>query len=151
MKVLYRKLILLFSLLATIGFSSCLEDKEDLYDKVGPVATIPVFSASRISSTTGQPVTGAIRAGDPIRLTVRFYSPNVAVRELVLNQTIANGEKQQIASRPVTGFDTNNSYVETFDYQIPADAADKRIVFEVVAATTNDLTNNRTLTLNIPK
>jgi hypothetical protein len=150
MKLLSKYFIFFFSVMVTVGLSSCLEEKEDLYDKVGAVATIPAFTATRLSPTTGEPVTGAIRSGDPVRLTMRFYSPNVGVKELILNETIATGAKQQIDSKVITGFDRNNSYVETFNYTVPAGTSGRRITLEVVAVTENDLTNNRTLILNIP-
>lgn len=140
MKFISKYFILVLSLLPAVSLTSCLEDKEDLYDIVGPVATIPAFTASKTAPA----------AGETIELTVRFYSPNVAVKELLLNETVATGAKQQINSKPVTGFDTNNSYVETFSYTVPATAAGSKIVLEVAAVTTNDLTNTRTLTLTIP-
>ncbi len=140
MKSVNKYCILIASLFLAFNLSSCLEEEDELYDIVGPVATIPVFSASKTA-----PV-----AGEAITLTVRFYSPKVAIKELLLNETVDTGTKRPIASKPVSNFDINNSYVETFDYTVPADASKKKITFEVVAVTTNDLTNSRTLTLTIP-
>ena len=141
MKFLSKYFIFFLSILATIGLTSCLEDKEDLYDKVGAVATIPAFGASKMAPAPGETIT----------LNVRFFSPNVGVKELRLNETIATGTKQQVDSKAITGFDTNNSYVETFSYTVPAGTAGRRIILEVAAVTDNDLTNSRTLTLNIPQ
>lgn len=140
MKIFANYFIYFLSLVAISGLTSCLEDKEELYDVVGPVATIPAFTASKAA-----PV-----AGETIELTVRFYSPNVAVKELILHETVATDAKQQITSKAISGFDTNNSYVEKFSYTVPATAAGKKIVLEAAAVTTNDLTNTRTLTLTIP-
>jgi hypothetical protein len=141
MKFLSNYFILLLSLLATVSLTSCLEEEEGLYDKVGPVATISVFSAAKTAPAPGE----------TINLTVRFYSPNVGVKELRLNETVAAGTKQQIDSRAISGFDANNSYVETFSYTVPAGTAGRRITLEVAAITDNDLSNARTLVLNIPQ
>jgi hypothetical protein len=161
MKFLSKYAIFSLLLLSLLNLTSCLEEEEGLYDKVGPVATIPaVIVVAKLDPATKdpildpatkQPITSPVRAGDLIRLSVRFYSPNVAVKELILSETVATSAKQQVTSRPITNFDTKNSYVETFDYQVPAGTAGRRIVLEVAAVTDNDLTNTRTLTLNIPQ
>ncbi len=140
MKLFNKYFILTICLLLAVSMSSCLEDKEDLYDKVGAVATIPVFNASKTAPA----------AGETITLSLRYYSPDVAVKELQLNETIATDEKRMVTSKPVTDFNTANSYVDSFEYTVPADASKKRIVLEVAAVSTNDLSGTRTLTLNIP-
>lgn len=127
-------------LLLTTALSSCLEDKEDLYDVVGPVATIPVFTASKAQPAVGETIT----------LSLRYYSPNVAVKELQLNETIGTGTKTLVTSKAIEGFDTQNSYVDTFSYTVPANASKSTIVLEAAAIGTNDLAGTRTLTLTIP-
>ncbi len=124
----------------TLGTTSCLEDKEELYDVVGAVATIPVFSTPNIRPA----------AGSTITLSVRYYSPNAAVKELQLYEKIATADRTQVTTKAITGFNTENSYVDTFEYTVPANATGRSIVLEVVAVTVNDLTNSRTLTLTIP-
>ncbi len=140
MRLFTNYFIFTIYVLLAFGTSSCLEEKEGLYDKVGAVATIPVFTASKTAPA----------AGETITLTVRYYSPDIAVKELQLNETIAAGEKKTVASKAVTDFNTANSYVDSFEYTVPVDASKKRIILEVAAVSTNDLTGTRTLTFNIP-
>jgi hypothetical protein len=123
-----------------LGVSGCLEDEEPLYDVVGPVATIPVFTSSKTA-----PI-----ANETVNLSVRYYSPNAAVKELRLNETVGTGQKRTVTSKPITDFDTRNSYVDTFAYTIPAGTpSTTKIVLEVEAVTENDLVGNRTLTLTV--
>ena len=139
MKLINKYFILVLCIL-TLGTTSCLEDKEELYDVVGAVATIPVFNASNNRPAAGSTVT----------LTVRYYSPDAAVKELQLYEKIGTADRTQVTTKAINGFNTENSYVDTFDYTVPANATGRSIVLEVVAVTANDLTNNRTLTLTIP-
>ncbi len=120
--------------------SGCLEDEEPLYDVVGPVATIPVFTVSKATPT----------AGETVNLSIRYYSPNVAVKELRLNETVGTGPKRTLVTKPVADFNTQNSYVDAFTYTVPAGtAAAAKIVLEVEAVTENDLAVSRNLTLTI--
>jgi enoyl-[acyl-carrier-protein] reductase (NADH) len=136
-----KKYFLLAALaLLPLGVSGCLDDEEPLYDVVGPVATIPVFTSSKTAPT----------AGETVNLSMRYYSPNAAVKELRLNETIGTGPKRTVASKEVTDFDTRNSYVDTFAYTVPdGTPATTRIVLEVEAVTENDLSGARTLTLTV--
>jgi hypothetical protein len=136
-----KKYFLLAALaLLPLGVSGCLEDEEPLYDVVGPVATIPVFTSS-VSTP---------KAEETVNLSIRYYSPNVAVKELRLNETVGAGPKRTLISKPVTDFDTQNSYVDAFTYSVPAGTpATTKIVLEVEAVTENDLSGTRTLTLTV--
>ena len=138
---LVKKYFLLTAVaLLPLGMSGCLEEKESLYDVVGPVATIPVFTAPKTTLTVNETVT----------LSVRYYSPHAAVKELRLNETIGTGPKRTVSSKPVTDFDTRNSYVDTFTYTVPdGTPAATKITLEVEAVTENDLAGNRTLTLTV--
>jgi hypothetical protein len=138
-----KAFLLAMALLLSFGLSSCLKEKDPLFDVVGPVATFPVFSASKLNPAVGETIT----------LNVRYYSPLVEVRELRLNETIGTGAKRQVTSKPITGFNTDNSYADTFSYTVPAvqaGAANRRITLEVEAIGANDLSGVRTLTLNVP-
>lgn len=139
MKTLYKHSILILCLFLSTGLSSCLEEKDDLYEVVGAVATIPVFTASK-----AQPL-----PGETITLSLRYFSPNVAVKELQLNETIGTGSKTLVTSKEITGFDTQNSYVDTFTYTVPAGLSKTSIVLEAAAIGTNDLAGTRTVTLTI--
>jgi hypothetical protein len=140
MNFLKKYFLLAAVALLPLGVSGCLEDEEPLYDVVGPVATIPVFTSSKAAPT----------AGETVNLSVRYYSPNAAVKELRLNETVGTGPKRMLVSKPVTDFDTRNSYVDTFAYTVPAGTpAATRVVLEVEAVTENDLSGTRTLTLTV--
>ena len=137
---LINKYFILFLCIVSMGITSCLEDQEEMYDIVGAVATIPAFSTPNTRPA----------AGSTITLSVRYYSPNAAVKELQLYEKIGTADRTQITTKAITGFNTENSYVDTFNYTVPANATGRSIVLEVVAVTVNDLTNSRTLTLTIP-
>ncbi len=140
MHLIKRYFLLAIITVTPFGISGCLEEKEGLYNVVGPVATIPVFTASRTAPT----------AGETINLSVRYYSPNVAVKELRLNETLGTAQKRAITSKAVSEFNTQNSYVDTFSYTVPVGTPrNTRIVLELEAVTTNDLVGNRTLTLTV--
>lgn len=135
-----RYFLWVMAALLPLGVSGCLEDEEPLYDVVGPVATIPVFTSSKAAPT----------AGETVNLSIRYYSPNVAVKELRLSETLGTGPKRTLISMPVTDFNTENSYVDTFTYIVPdGTAANTKIVLEVEAVTENDLVGSRTLTLTV--
>jgi hypothetical protein len=140
MRLIKKYFLLAIITVVPFGLSGCLEEKEGLYDVVGPVATIPVFTASRTTPT----------AGETINLSIRYYSPNVAVKELRLNETLGTAQKRSVTSKVVNEFNTQNSYVDTFSYTVPAGTPrNTRIVLEMEAVTANDLVGNRTLTLTV--
>ena len=138
---LIKKYCLLIAMaILPLGLSACMEDEEPLYDVVGPVATIPVFTSSKTTPT----------AGETVNLSIRYYSPNVAVKELRLNETIGTGVKRTLMSKSITDFDTRNSYVDAFPYTVPAGTpGTTKVVLEIEAVTNNDLVGNRTLTLTV--
>ncbi|HEX8531304.1 MAG TPA: hypothetical protein VF646_14835, partial [Cytophagales bacterium] len=109
MNSIKKSILLALVAVLPLGVSGCLEEKDPLYDVVGPVATIPVFTASKT----------APKAGETVTLSVRYYSPNAAVKELRLNETLGAGAKRTVVSKPVTDFDTRNSYVDAFTYAVP--------------------------------
>lgn len=126
--------------LLPLGMSGCLKDEDPLYDVVGAVATIPVFTSSKTTPM----------ADETVNLSIRYYSPNVAVKELRLNETVGTGPKRTLVSKQVTDFDTRNSYVDTFAYTVPLGTpAATKVVLEVEAVTENDLSGTRTLTLTV--
>jgi hypothetical protein len=147
MKFANKWVTLLMSIVIASGLSACLDEKEELYDIVGPVATIPVLTATKAN---GKPA-DTIRVGDAVSVKLRYYSPNVAVRELQLSETIAGGQKRLVISKPVGDFNTANSYEDEFQYIVPAEASGKRVVLEAVAVTTNELTGTRTVNVTVAK
>ncbi len=147
MKPANKWLTLLASILIASGLSACLEQKEELYDIVGPVATIPVLTATKANAKP----TDTIRVGDAVAVKLRYYSPNVAVKELQLHETITGGQRRLITSKAITDFNMANSYEDEFQYIVPTEALGKRVVLEAVAVTTNDLTGMRTVNVTVGK
>jgi hypothetical protein len=129
----FNKIYIVFALLPLL-FTSCFEENDEgIYDIVGPVATISVFTP-----TPTQP-----NPGSQVSLRIRFYSENVAVRQLRFN-TIIGGVRTNVTTRDIANFNTANSYEETFTYQVPADMPLNTVVtLEVEIQTVNDLVNFR--------
>jgi hypothetical protein len=124
--------IISLAILMTLMLSSCFKEKEPIFENLGPVATIPVFT---LSKTTADP-------GETITLRIRYYSENIEVRQLRFN-AIRSGNSTNVATVNVSNFNINNSYEETFSYTIPGDASGSVIALQVEIETTNGNVNRR--------
>ena len=120
-------------LLTSMVMSACFEEKDDDFTVLGPVASIPAFTLSKNNPT----------AGETITVSIRYYSENIAVEEIRLTETIGTGAATVVTTKSITDFDINDSYVDTFDYVVPAVAAGTVIRLTVEIQTTNDLMNSR--------
>jgi hypothetical protein len=125
--------LLLLSLLV-LSTTSCFKPNEEgIYDILGPVATIPVFTITPATPAPGQNAT----------LRIRYYSENVPVKQLRFNAIIA-GNKTNVSTKEISGFNTANSYEETFTYTVPQGTALGTVItLEVEVVATNDLVNSR--------
>lgn len=128
-----NKLILFLLTILALSLTSCFEEEERLYNILGGVATIPVFTLSKTNPT----------AGETITVTIRYYSEHADVTNLRLKNRIGAGDLTVVQTVPVTNFDRKNSYVHTFNYQVPAVAAGTVIRIEAEVETTGNLTNFR--------
>jgi hypothetical protein len=135
-KLKYHILILL---VIVTSLTSCFEERDDDYTIVGAVATIPVLTLSK-SGTSNIPVV----AGEQITVSFRYYSEHVVVNELRLTETIGTGTATVVQTKTVSGFDTKNSYNDSFVYTVPALASGTTIRLGVEVQTENSLVNSRT-------
>lgn len=125
-------LVLLFT-------SSCiLEEVEPEYDIVGAVGTIATLTASTNTPTAGQAVT--------FNLTI--YSEHENATELRMN-SVADGSSTNLETKTFTTWNTDDSYRETFQYEVPADAAGTAIVIQFQLITESGYATNRDITLNV--
>jgi hypothetical protein len=126
---IYSLMLVVLLLTAT----SCFDERDEGYEMVGPVATIPVFTLSKTN-----PV-----AGETITVSFRYYSENVQVKQLRLTQTIGANAATVVASKDITNFNTENSYEDSFTYTAPAVAAGTVVRLNVEIETINGLANRR--------
>lgn len=124
------------ALLFLFGLAACFDERDDEYDIVGAVATIPVFE---ISDTTPS-------AGDEITVSFRYYSEHVAVSELRL---LAN-PGGVVTTKSITGHNLEDSYEDSFTYTVPADTdTGMEITLTVEIETANDLVNSKSGTITV--
>lgn len=128
----FRKNIIFSALIMITGLTSCFDEKDDDYKIIGAVGTVSVMTVSKAEPTVGE----------QISVNIRYYSENVAVKELRLTEKIGSGAATVVATREVTGFDTNNSYEDVFTYTVPAAPLNTTIRLTMEIETVNDLTNN---------
>lgn len=120
--------------------SSCiLEEVEPEYDVVGAVGTIATLTASSTSPEPGQTVT--------FNLTI--YSEHENATELRMNRMVA-GTATNIETKSFTNWNVEDSYAETFQYQVPEDTAGTSVVIQFQLFTTSGFVTNREITLNVP-
>ncbi|MBT1696571.1 hypothetical protein KK083_06790 [Fulvivirgaceae bacterium PWU4] len=127
----FRKNILLNALVVLIGLTSCFDEKEEDYKIIGAVGTVSVMTVTKSTPTVGEQIT----------VNIRYFSENVAVKQLRLTQTIGS-DVTVVATKDVTGFDINNSYVDTFTYTVPAAPLNTVIKLTTEIETVNNLTNS---------
>jgi len=114
--------------------SSCiLEEVEPEYDVVGAIGTISDLTVSNNRPTVGQTVT----------FTVNFYSEHENATELRMNRMIS-GAPNNITTRTFDSWNVNDSYVETFEYQVPEGTAGSTInmQFELITESNFSVTRN---------
>ena len=128
----FRKNILFSALAILIGLTSCFDEKEDEYQIIGAVGTVAVMTVTKSTPTVGE----------QISVNIRYYSENVAVKQLRLTQTIGAGTPTVVATKDITGFDTNNSYEDVFSYTVPAAPLNTLIKLTMEVETVNNLTNS---------
>lgn len=127
----FRKNILLSALVVLVGLTSCFDEKEEDYKIIGAVGTVSVMTVTKSSPTVGEQIT----------VNIRYYSENVAVKQLRLTQTIGS-DVTVVATKDITGFDVNNSYVDTFTYTVPTAPLNTVIKLTTEIETVNNLTNS---------
>jgi hypothetical protein len=113
--------------------SSCiLENVEPEYDVVGAVGTIATLTASSTSPTVGQTVT----------FTLTIYSEHENATELRMNR-LQGGTPTNISTRTFSTWNKEDSYVETFQYEIPDGTQGTTVTMQFVLVTESNFTVSR--------
>ena len=132
---LYKNYRLSFMVLVLLAcLSACLDEQEEEFDVVGGVGTISVFNVSDASPSQGETIT----------MDLTFFSEREPVSALVLRASIDGEAPVLIENREISNFNTADSQVETFTYQVPAEANGRRVQLEAEIITANELSNTRT-------
>ncbi len=127
-------------LLMMVFATSCiLEDDEPEYDVVGAVGTISALTVSNTTASVGQTVT----------FTATVYSEHEPATELRMNRLVG-GTASNVTTRSFTSWNTEDSYVETFQYEIPegSEGTTLTMQFELVTESNFSTTRNITVTVN---
>lgn len=136
MKVI-KRFAVVFLVMALV--SSCiLEDAEPEYDIVGAVGTIATLTASTTSPSVGQTVT----------FTMTIYSEHENAKELRMNR-IQGGTPTNISSKTFSSWNKENSYVETFQYEIPEGTQGTTVTMQFELITESNFSATRNINLNV--
>ncbi|MFD2035301.1 hypothetical protein ACFSKL_10890 [Belliella marina] len=135
-----KKILNIIAIFLMIGFtSSCiLEDVEPEYDVVGAVGTISALSVSNTSPSEGQTVT----------FSVTIYSEHENATELRMNR-ISGGNPTNITTRTFSSWNKEDSYVETFQYEIPTGTSGTAITIQFELVTESGFSATRNIVVNV--
>lgn len=127
-----------FAILLGVSFAlsltGCFDEKEDLYDILGGVATISVWTPSKLNPTAGEAMT----------VNLRYYSEHAPVQELRFYAKVGADDRVLVETVQVTNHNVQNSYERVFNFTVPvATPASTVIVFTIEIETLNDLMNSR--------
>ena len=134
-----KNLLLILGSFLVIGLNACLDEEEPEFDVIGGVGTISVIEASNDNPAEGEQV----------QVSMTYFSEHVAAEEIRLNATVGSDAKALVSSQNITDFDTQDSYVATFNYTIPAGSSGESIVLEGEIVTVNDLVNSNSTTVTV--
>jgi len=119
--------------------SSCiLQDEEPEYDLVGAVGTISSLTASTTRPSVGQTVT----------FTLTIYSEHENAKELRMNR-IQGGTPTNVLVKTFSSWNRENSYVETFQYEIPAGTQGTTLTMQFELITVSNFSVTRNINLNV--
>ncbi|RZS97269.1 hypothetical protein [Cecembia calidifontis] len=135
-----RNLINIFAIaLIAVFLSSCiLEDQEPEYDVVGAVGTIATLTASSTTPAVGETVT----------FTLLVYSEHEPATELRMNRLQA-GTATNLETRSFSNWNTEDSYRETFQFQVPQGTAGTALTIQFALVTQSNFITTRNITLNV--
>ncbi|MBX2958234.1 MAG: hypothetical protein KF846_18870 [Cyclobacteriaceae bacterium] len=121
--------------MAILVLPSCiLEDEDDEYTIVGGVATVTVWSPSKLNPTANEAMT--IRA--------LYFSEHAPVEELRFYAKVGAADRELIETVAITNHNTADSYERVFNYTVPAGTpATTFIVFTIEVETPKDLVTTR--------
>ena len=141
----FRKNILFSAVAILVSLTSCFDEKEDEYAIIGAVGSAVIITTVK-DAVTGveKPLVNPPVPGDKIFVNVRYYSENVAVKQVKLSVAVGTGATTELWTLPVTNFDTNNSYENKIEYTVPVAPSKTTITFTAEVLTVNELTNTKT-------
>lgn len=112
----------------------CYQEEDSMYDVLGGVATITVWTPSKTNPAANEAMT--VRA--------RYYSEKAAVTELRFYAKVGAADRTLVETVPITTFSNDDSYERIFNYTVPGGTpASTVIIFTVEVETTGDLINSR--------
>ena len=135
-----KKILNTIAIFLLMGFaSSCiLEDVEPEYEVVGAVGTISVLTASSTNPQEGQNVT----------FSVTIYSEHENATELRMNR-ITDGNATNINTKSFSTWNKEDSYVETFQYEVPTATAGTAITIQFELITESGFSATRNIVINV--
>ncbi|WP_373492725.1 hypothetical protein [Aquiflexum sp.] len=136
MKVIKRFAVVF--LVMAVASSCILENVEPEYDIVGAVGTISTLTASTTTPSVGQTVT----------FTMTIYSEHENATELRMNR-VQGGAATNISSRTFSSWNKEDSYVETFQYEIPTGTQGTTLTMQFELITESNFSVTRNINLNV--
>jgi len=136
MKIFKNIVIVLF--LLAFASSCILEKVEPEYNVVGAVGTIATLTSSTTTPTVGQTVT----------FTLTVYSEHENAKELRMNRVVGS-TVTNLQTKTFTSWNKENSYVETFTFQVPQGTAGTPVVIQFALITESGYAVTRNVTLNV--
>lgn len=125
--------------LVTAFLSSCiLEDQEPEYDIVGAVGTIATLTSSNNNPAVGETVT----------FTLLVYSEHEPATELRMNR-VQGTTVTNIETKTFSNWNTEDSYRETFQFQVPQGTAGTALTFQFALVTRSNFVATRNITINV--
>lgn len=132
-----KRYTIVLALLLSTALTACFEERDEGYEFVGFVATIPMLSIAGDAPRL---------PGNNVTVNFRYYAENIDVVALRL----LDSNEGTVASREVSGHNREDSYEDAFEYTIPSDAElGSSIVLTLEVETSNNLVNSRTVTLQV--
>lgn len=133
----------IFNILGIILFmvfsNSCiLEDVESEYDIVGAVGTISALSVSSNTPSVGQTVT----------FSATIYSEHESASELRMNR-VSGGTVTNISTKTFASWNTADSYVESFPYEVPEGTGGTTVTIQFQLITRSGFSTTRNINLDV--
>jgi hypothetical protein len=131
-----------------IGMSSCFEERDDDFTVVGSVASIPVFTIPNplVSNT----IYYRVASGENLNVSIRYFSEHVKVTQYRIVEDFQDGTTPvTLYTEDVADFDVANSYIDTFQYTVPAFPVGKRFKLMIEIETENSLVNRKDLPMQV--
>lgn len=129
-----NNILILMVIILGSSLMGCYQEEDSMYDVLGGVATITVWTPSKTNPAADEAMT--VRA--------RYYSEKATVTELRFYAKVGAADRTLVETVPITTFRNDDSYERVFNYTVPGGTpASTVIIFTVEVETTGDLINSR--------